>query len=125
MHIWLASITTPTPRGSMASSMANAICLVRRSWTCNRRAKVSAILANFDRPKTWPFLAGIYPIATWTHHHLRSATCHSSGIKESAHLASERDEMVFAEREDVNVSYNDHLIVVFGEHSTSDNVCSG
>lgn len=32
-----ASITTATPAGSSASEMAEAICLVRRSWTVEHK----------------------------------------------------------------------------------------
>jgi hypothetical protein len=53
-------MTTATPLGRIASSTARATCLVNRSWTCNRLEKVSAILANFERPRT--NLLGIYPM---------------------------------------------------------------
>lgn len=39
IHIWLHSITTATPLGSMASSMATAISRVSRSCTCNVAGK--------------------------------------------------------------------------------------
>jgi hypothetical protein len=53
-------MTTATPLGRIASSTARATCLVNRSWTCNRLEKVSAILANFDKPSTSLF--GMYPM---------------------------------------------------------------
>jgi hypothetical protein len=53
-------MTTATPLGLIASSTANATCFVKRSWTCNLLANVSAILASFDKPSTSLF--GIYPI---------------------------------------------------------------
>lgn len=37
MHMWVASMTTPTPVGCRASVIATAICLVNLSWTCSRR----------------------------------------------------------------------------------------
>lgn len=52
MHRWLDSMTTATPRGCNTSSIARATCLVNRSWTCNRRANISASRANLDRPRT-------------------------------------------------------------------------
>ena len=52
MHWCVASITTATPIGRIASSIAVAICLVRRSWTWSRREKVSAIRASLERPRT-------------------------------------------------------------------------
>lgn len=57
----VASITTATPRGFIASWTAIAICLVRRSCTCRRRANVSAMRASLDKPSTR--LLGIYAIA--------------------------------------------------------------
>ena len=59
---YVASMTTATPRGLMASWTARAICLVIRSWIDNRLLKVSAIRASFDMPRT--SLLGIYAIAT-------------------------------------------------------------
>lgn len=52
MHMCSASMTTATPCGVIASSNARATCFVRRSCTCSLRAKVSAILANLERPMT-------------------------------------------------------------------------
>jgi hypothetical protein len=49
---YVASMTTATPRGLIASSTARAICFVSRSWTCRRRANVSAIRASFEMPRT-------------------------------------------------------------------------
>lgn len=49
---YVASITTATPKGLIASSTAIAICLVKRSCTWSRREKVSAILASLDNPST-------------------------------------------------------------------------
>ena len=48
----VASMTTATPMGRIASSMAVAICFVRRSCTCSRRENVSAMRASLDRPRT-------------------------------------------------------------------------
>lgn len=45
-------MTTATPRGLIASWIATATCFVRRSWTCNRREKVSAIRASLEMPRT-------------------------------------------------------------------------
>lgn len=61
----VASITTATPIGLMASSTARAICLVRRSCTCSLRENVSAIRASLDRPRTWPAFEGMYPMDTY------------------------------------------------------------
>ena len=58
----VASITTATPRGLIASCTAMAICFVRRSCTCNRRLNVSAIRASLEMPRTSLF--GMYAIAT-------------------------------------------------------------
>ena len=57
----VASITTATPRGLMASCTAMAICFVRRSCTCRRRLNVSAMRASLERPRTSLF--GMYAIA--------------------------------------------------------------
>mmetsp|Transcript_5266 Transcript_5266/g.14949 ORF Transcript_5266/g.14949 Transcript_5266/m.14949 type:complete len:367 (+) Transcript_5266:147-1247(+) len=59
---WEHSTTTATPRGSTASTMASAICLVRRSCTCRRRENTSAMRAILERPIILPL--GIYPM--WT-----------------------------------------------------------
>ena len=57
IHMWLASMTTATPCGWIASSIARAICLVIRSCTWRRRPNVSASLASLDKPRT--FLLGM------------------------------------------------------------------
>ena len=57
---YVASMTTATPRGLIASSTAIAICLVRRSWTCKRRLNVSAMRASLESPRT--SFRGIYAI---------------------------------------------------------------
>lgn len=48
----VASITTATPSGRIASSTAMAICFVNRSWTCSRRENVSAMRASLESPRT-------------------------------------------------------------------------
>jgi hypothetical protein len=48
----VASITTATPIGRIASSIAVAICFVNRSWTCSLRENVSAIRASLESPRT-------------------------------------------------------------------------
>lgn len=53
---------TATPRGSSIPTIVSAICVVKRSCTCNLRENISTIRANFDNPSTRPF--GIYPICT-------------------------------------------------------------
>lgn len=58
----VASMTTATPRGLIASSTAIAICFVRRSWTCSLREKVSAMRASLESPNT-SFL-GMYAMVT-------------------------------------------------------------
>src|ERR1700742_4357887 len=47
-----ASIITATPRGLRISSIVAAICAVRCSWVCRRRAKISVRRASFDNPTT-------------------------------------------------------------------------
>lgn len=59
----VASMTTATPRGLIASWTAIAICLVSLSWTWSRREKVSAMRASLERPRT-SFL-GIYAMVTY------------------------------------------------------------
>lgn len=60
MQRWEDSITTPTPRGWRTSEIANATCLVRRSWTWSLRENISARRASFDNPRTRR--SGMYPI---------------------------------------------------------------
>ena len=50
-----ASITTPTPRGSIASWIVSAIWTVSRSWTWSRRANMSTRRGTLDSPSTLPF----------------------------------------------------------------------
>jgi hypothetical protein len=50
MHMWYASITTPTPRGWSTSSMAFATCSVSRSCTWSRRANMSTMRGSLERP---------------------------------------------------------------------------
>lgn len=45
MHMWLASTTTATPCGASTSSIAIAICFVKRSCTCSRREYMFAMRA--------------------------------------------------------------------------------
>lgn len=52
IHICVASNTTATPLGLMASCTATAICFVKRSCTCNLRENVSAIRASLESPRT-------------------------------------------------------------------------
>jgi hypothetical protein len=54
MHKFLASTITPTPSGFMALSIASAICVVRRSYTCNRRANTSTKRGTLLSPITLP-----------------------------------------------------------------------
>lgn len=60
MQRWEDSMTTPTPRGCNTSEIAKATCLVRRSWTCNRRENISAKRASLESPSTRR--SGMYPI---------------------------------------------------------------
>ena len=50
----VASTTTPTPCGARRSSRKSAICCVRRSWTCSRRAYISTMRGIFESPMTRP-----------------------------------------------------------------------
>jgi len=61
VRTYVASMTTATPRGLMASCTQRAICFVRRSCTWRRRLKVSAMRASFEMPKTSLF--GMYAMA--------------------------------------------------------------
>ena len=45
-----ASMTTPTPRAPSTRSMHSAICVVRRSCTCGRFAKISTARASLESP---------------------------------------------------------------------------
>ena len=54
MQKCMASMITPTPRGLTAFWMASAICTVRRSCTCRRRAKMSTRRGILERPTTLP-----------------------------------------------------------------------
>ena len=63
MHICAHSATTYTPRASATSMRASAICCVRRSCICSRRAMASAMRASFERPRT-ALLPGRYPMCT-------------------------------------------------------------
>ncbi len=58
MHMCWASITTATPEALVTWRTASAICRVRFSWICRRRANMSTIRATFDRPSTLP--VGMY-----------------------------------------------------------------
>lgn len=102
----LASITTATPLGLIASSTANATCLVNLSCTCNLLENVSAILASFDRPNTSLF--GIYPIEIYLI---------STPRVEITHLPGEWDHMVFTQTENIYIPHNHHLIMIFGKDS--------
>ena len=51
-HMWVAVATTATPSGSTKVVIVSAICLVIRSWICNRRAYISTIRGIFDSPTT-------------------------------------------------------------------------
>ena len=91
MHRCSASITTNTPRGVSARSIASAISVVRRSWTCGFFESRSTTRAIFDRPVICCALFGMY------------ATCACPG---------ERDQVVLAERLQRDVADHDHLVVV-------------
>src|SRR5690606_16326804 len=54
MHMCWASMTTATPAAPVTFSMASAICRVRFSWICRRRAYMSTMRATLDRPSTLP-----------------------------------------------------------------------
>jgi len=50
IQVCSASMTTITPTGASLSKSVCAICCVKRSWTCKRRANISAMRASFDKP---------------------------------------------------------------------------
>ena len=55
MHRCRASMTTPTPCGSMVFWIASAICVVNRYWICKRREKASMRRGILLSPMTFPF----------------------------------------------------------------------
>ena len=92
-----ASITTPTPRGWIASWIVSAIWTVSRSCTWSRRANMSTRRGTFDRPE-----------------HLAVRDVGDVG------LAVERQQVVLAEREHVDVLDDHHLVVVDREERLAD-----
>ena len=82
MHRCSASITTNTPRGLNARSIASAISVVSRSWTWGFFASVSTTRATFDRPVICCDLFGMYATCArplngirWCSHRPRGARC--------------------------------------------------
>lgn len=55
--------------------------------------------------------------------HARVSECNTRYMGQSADLAEKRDEMVLAEREDVNVLDDDHFVVVLAEYRPIDDLC--
>src|SRR5699024_7936350 len=87
MHRCSASTTTIAPRGCRCVTSASAICVVRRSCTCGRRAKTSTSRASFDSPVTRPSTPGMYPMCAtpwngtrWCSHVEYSAMSRTSTI---------------------------------------------
>ena len=82
-------MTTATPLGRIASFTASATCFVKRSCTCKRREKVSAIRASLDRPST--SLLGIYPIEIYmsaSFPHFPTAAMHSPWHRHDQDISS-------------------------------------
>ena len=127
-------MTTATPRGLIASCTQRATCFVRRSCTWRRRLKVSAMRASFEMPKT--SLLGMYAMAIceWWGQHAVSGQVTGTGrnyraigewLTERTNLASEWDQMVFAEAGDIDVANQDHFVMVLRKDSIIDHVYVG
>ncbi len=135
---YVASMTTATPRGFIASCTQRAICFVRRSCTWRRRLKVSAMRASFEMPKTSLF--GMYAMAICERDGTaRRKWAKSPGLGEiyrakggklvcferRTNLASEWDQMMFAKAGNVDVTNQDHFVMVLSKDSIIDHVCVG
>ena len=130
-------MTTATPRGLMASCTQRATCFVRRSCTWRRRLKVSAMRASFEIPKTSLF--GMYAMAIcerggtarrkWPSHRDGGGTYRANwggiGFKRRTNLACEWDQMMLAEAGNIDVTNQDHFVMVLCKDSIIDHVCEG
>ena len=99
-HAEMAGLTDhPTPMGSSTFWMVSAISWVSRSWTCSRRANMSTMRGILLSPITL-----------------------SRGQIGDVHLAEERQQVVLAHAEELDVLHDHHLVVLHVEQSPVDDL---